>query len=437
MNKDFEAILKSVLKDDEILIFKEKLKEKSSTSLYINSLKNDKEAILNKIDFVLKKVDQHPDMYFYEKENIGKTWQYQCGLFYPQEISAGIAPLILNPLENKVILDMCSAPGGKAIQLANLCKDNATLILNEYDFKRSLIELSNIEKTGFSNYILFNKNPKQIAEEFKESVDYCLIDAPCSGEGMIRKKPDILKTYNKNLIKSCVLKQRNILDSAYEVLKKDAYLVYSTCTYNLEENEKNVAYFLKKYPDMQLLEIRHKHKRKGIVQDGINEKYLLRFNIIDGSEGQFIALFKKTSGKDRSLNYLVSDKHKIVDKFIKDNLKLDNYYVYIKNNEVYIKFNKFIATKIDFIRQGIFLGIIKNNTLIPQHHFYRCNYLKDKFKYKYNLNDEQYLKYIKGLELELKLDNNYYAITYKDELLGYGKVVNGVLKNKYPKGLRI
>lgn len=303
MNKDFESTLNTIFSKDEIEIFKSKIKDEAISSIFINELKSEKAEILSKIDFPLTKTDLHNSMYYFKKENIGKTWQYQCGLIYPQEISAGIAPTILNPSPKSVVLDMCSAPGGKALQLANITKDEACLILNEYSFKRSLIELSNIEKTGFSNYILFNKNPEQIAKEFESCVDFCLVDAPCSGEGMIRKKPEILDNYNLNEIEICIKRQKEILDSAYKVLKQGAFLVYSTCTYNLDENEKMVSYFLDKYPDIKLIEIKHPHKRRGISLNNLKGNYMLRFNILDNTEGQFVALFQKTTGVIKEIKF--------------------------------------------------------------------------------------------------------------------------------------
>lgn len=438
MNKHFLDMLDTVFSVDEKKKFLSRIKQPTTQSLHLNTLKNSSSTLLEKIDLPLKQSALHPNMFYYHHEHIGKTWEYHTGIIYPQELSAGIAPFILNPKEKSVILDMCCAPGGKSLQLANICHDQAILLLNEYDYNRAKITVSNLEKAGIANYALYNVDTKNLATEFFHQVDYCLVDAPCSGEGIIRRKEDLLESYNPMLITQCVKRQIEILENAYQVLKEGAYLVYSTCTYNKQENEEMVYRFLTEHPDMELLEIKHPHKRRGIPYKDLAVEKLLRFTILDETEGQFIALFqKKGEVIEKSISFCKSDRDAVAERFIRDNLDIDQYFLKIRDGYVYLKLTPFLHTKLNSIREGVFIGRISNKQFLPEHHLYRCNALKDKFRYTYQLNDQEYKDYVRGYELDIKLENHYYSIQYKGELLGFGKMVNGKLKNKYPKGLRL
>lgn len=426
---------KSYFKDEyeEFLV---KLKEKPTKYFYLNQLKNNVLNIINNIEGI--KITKNKDMYSYDFESIGKHFLYHLGLIYPQDIGSSYVSKVINIDKGSVILDMCSAPGGKAIQFSGVLKESGFLILNEYVNKRALIELSNIERMGFSNYILHNENSRNIALTYQGSVDYCLVDAPCSGEGMIRKNEKVIEDYTLENIKSCAIRQKEILDDAYLTLKNNGYLIYSTCTFSMEENEEVVYYLLEKYPDLKLVDIKLDHSRRGLPFKDLENFKLLRFSFLDNSEGQFIALFKKDGNSiNNNLIELKKESCRLAEDFIKHNLEIDNYYLMKKNDEVYLKLQPFIKTNLKTIRQGILIGKIIKNNFIPEHHLYRANILSDKFKYVYDLNDEEYSLYIKGLEFTVDNgSNNYYLIRYKNNSLGFGKLSEGRMKNKYPKGLR-
>ncbi|MDY6062706.1 MAG: hypothetical protein SPI53_02810 [Erysipelotrichaceae bacterium] len=421
---------------DEYKAFETSLNQEAIKTVFINKLLG--KNIVDDILIKLKKVDIHPLMYHYQHDNIGKTYEYQLGLVYPQELSAGIAPLVLNPKKDSVVLDMCSAPGGKAIQLYNMLDQQGLLIANEYDYQRSLIELSNFERSGFSNFILTSNHSKEVAKELESMVDYVLVDAPCSGEGMVRKMPEIIETYSDDNIKSCIIRQEEILENSYRCLKSGGYLVYSTCTFNIYENELMVKEFLTRHDDLELLDIDINHQRRGIVDDFENNK-VLRFCFLDGTEGQFISLIhKKGQSQHKTFNYLKTVRNSIVEKFISDHLILDDYYLYQKNDRFYLSLVPLPKINLNIVRAGIFIGTLKQKNFIPEHHLYRAHILKDRFKHVYNLNDKQYQIYLSGNEIEIPSElKGYYLVTYKHYQLGFGKAVDGRLKNKYPKGLRI
>lgn len=427
---------KSYFKDD-FQKFLNELDKKEVKAFCINTLKGD--DILKDLDFEYSKAEYAKDCFYYDFDKIGKHYSYHLGLLYPKDVSSSSVCDILNVKKGSVVLDMCSAPGGKAFQLAKSLSETGFLILNEINLKRAIQEISNIEKMGFANYILFNEKSENIAKEFKNKVDYCLVDAPCSGEGMMRKYKDIVNELNDEYYLSCHKRQLEILDDAYDCLKGGGYICYSTCTYNPLENEKTIQEFLKKHKDVHEVAFEHPHNKYAFKGYDLDPYSCRRFSIIDNCEGQFVCLMKKDCVRsDNSLfDYYKNEKNEIVDKFIKDNLNIDNYYLKKDKDNFYLSFKPFIKTNLKVVRQGILLGNLKSKNFIPHHHLYRCNLLKKYFKKRISLNYEQFLLYVKGQELKIdNLEKGYYLIEYKGYSLGYGKVSDGKLKNKYPKGLR-
>lgn len=431
--------IKSYFSDEEYEKFLKELNNKEVKAFCLNTLKGKDKDILKNIDFKYSFAKYAKECFYYDLEKIGKHYSYHLGLLYPKDVSSSVVCDILNVQKHSVVLDMCSAPGGKAFQLAKSLSETGFLILNEINFKRSLQEISNIEKMGFSNYILFNETSSNIAKEFRSMIDFCLVDAPCSGEGMIRKYPDIIDSLNDDYYLSCHKRQMEILNDAYCCLKEGGYICYSTCTYNPLENEKTIQEFLKNHKDMHEVAFEHIHDKNGFEGYGFNPKSCRRFSIIDNCEGQFMCLMKK-EGLPKEKTYFQNyknEKNSIVDKFIEDNLKINEYYLKSVGNDYYLSFKPFIKTSLKVIRQGIFIGSLKSKNFIPHHHLYRCNLLKDCFKNRISLNDKQFIDYINGLELNIPgFKNGYYLVEYKGYSLGYGKITQDKMKNKYPKGLR-
>ena len=116
---------------------------------------------------------------------------------------------------------MCAAPGGKTIDILNRVKSDVLCIANDYSHSRALTLSSNLERLGFSNVIITNKNTKELSEQLENFADLVILDAPCSGEGMIRKYPEILDTYSINNIHSLATLQKELLDIVYKLRHHD------------------------------------------------------------------------------------------------------------------------------------------------------------------------------------------------------------------------
>ncbi len=213
------------------------------------------------------------------------------------------------------------------------------------------------------------------------------------------------------------------------MLKQGGQLVYSTCTFAFEEDEDQITSFLEKHNNMKLvpIEMDSVSKLKGTV----------KLSFLDHTEGQFFALLKKDSeGSSSHLKEMKTVKDKIVEDFIQENLLLDHYYLYKNNEHYYLSLKPLPDMKGNVLRYGIYLGDLIKKRFEPSHHLYRAISLKGKYRYTYDLDEQQYDDFVSGKEMKANLDDHYYQLTYKGIALGYGKCAKGTIKNKYPKGLR-
>ncbi len=177
-----------------------------------------------------------------------------AGAFYIQEASAMLPAAVLNVRPGEKVLDLCAAPGGKSSQIAFALGGEGLLISNEPDPRRARMLSGNLERLGVKNAVTVNEYPPRLAEKWPGFFDVILVDAPCSGEGMFRREPESRLQWNPASPAGCAKRQAGILDAAARMLRPGGRLLYSTCTYNLEENENTVAAFLESHPDFSAAE---------------------------------------------------------------------------------------------------------------------------------------------------------------------------------------
>ena len=428
MNKDFEKRCEEYFSEKKDAFLKT-LDNEPTHGFFLNASKAKKEDILKLIDFAYQSSNINPNAYYHNEDSIGKTKAFELGLIYPQDIESSISISLFEADNINLIVDLCAAPGGKTINILNKFK-NALCITNDVNYKRASELAKNLERLGLTNTVITSKDCNKLSNELLGNADLVVLDAPCSGEGMIRKYKEILNTYDVNRINELANIQKELLEDAYNLINENGYILYSTCTYALEEDEKQIKTFLDNHNDMELIPLNIKDNYSKL--DGT-----VKLCPLNNTEGQFICLLKRNSINSKTkVKILKSIKNKVVDNFIKDNLNINDYYLYESNNNFYLSFKPLFDLGQGTIRSGIYLGTLKNNRFEPSHNLYRSNQLIGKYKYTYELNDEEYDVFVKGLELKLNLANAYYLLTYKNNSLGFGKVSSNILKNKYPKGLR-
>ncbi|MEV2907653.1 RsmF rRNA methyltransferase first C-terminal domain-containing protein [Paenibacillus larvae] len=232
--------------------------------------------------FGLTSVPWCPTGYYYKEETRpGKHPYHAAGLYYLQEPSAMSAAEILNPEPGDIVLDLAAAPGGKSSQIAGKLLGRGLLVANEIHPGRAKILAENIERMGAGNVLVANASPQQLAEKLPLFFDKIIVDAPCSGEGMFRKDPEAIKEWSPEHVQMCAARQMDILPDAIRMLKPGGLLVYSTCTFNQEENEGTIRALLADYPEMRLISEERiwPHLQKG--------------------EGHYVALLAKEEGSIR------------------------------------------------------------------------------------------------------------------------------------------
>ena len=445
---DFENRMKNLL-GDEFESYKNSLEEEPVRSFRINTDKISLEDF-NKINiFNTEKIPYSPTGFYFNFDKIGNHPYHHAGMIYVQEPGA-MAPAECLPLESDwVVLDMCSAPGGKSTQLRNKLGTNGVLVSNEIIPSRCKILTSNIERLGLKNTITTCMDSGKIARLYPETFDFIMVDAPCSGEGMFRKEQIAIDEWSKENVEKCAIRQMEILENASKCLKNGGYIVYATCTFSLEENEMLIDAFLDSHPEFELLRVNEeveKHTSDGIFFDGCrceNIHYTRRvYPHKNKGEGQFMALLhntdperqtelKKSKSSNLKIDKTVFDfLDSVLTTYDKDSVKM--------NNDTPIYFTgDFDTTKATVYMKGVTIGEIKKNYIQPHHQFFMAMGESFKRKIELSVDSEEIKKYLHGEEFSTTCENGWAVVTINGCSLGGVKVVNGRAKNHYPKGLRL
>lgn len=429
INQIFLDRMNSLL-GDEFGDFMESLNQPLQKSIYVNSNKINVKDFLNIVDFEVQPIFYEKCGFYVDNDKKGRHPLHHAGAFYMQEPSAMFTVNAFNFKGDERVLDMCAAPGGKSIQIANRIP-NGVLVSNEINKSRSGILYSNIERMGLKNVVISNDTPENIGEAYGNFFDVVLVDAPCSGEGMFRRGEDVTSQWNENLPQMCAMRQLDILSCADKTLKQGGYLIYSTCTYSVEENENVINEFIKNY-DYELININHKFSK------GINMPQVARlYPYLVKGEGQFVALLKKKNENYHS-SYsglkLTNSKH--TKDFIKSNLNIEFDCYEYQNYNYYIPCKEAIKKHINYVSVGVRLGQLVNGRFEPHHNLFTAfgnNFINN---LNFDYNDDGVKKYLKGDTLEVDNLDGFGAILVNGCALGGYKISKGKFKNYYPKGLR-
>jgi NOL1/NOP2/sun family putative RNA methylase len=233
-----------------------------------------------------------------KRRDIGNLIEHLLGYIYVQEAASMIPPIVLDPKPGEKILDIAASPGSKATQIAQMMENKGILIANDYKGDRMKPLGINLQRMGIINTIATLMQGR-FFKGFK--FDKILVDAPCSGTGTIRKSLKTLRIWNPNMVKRISGTQKQLLETAFNNLKQGGALVYSTCTLEPEEDEGVIDYFLEKYPNAKLEEIKLPGlKRSDAILEFAGKKYnpevkkCLRLWPQDNdTEGFFVSKIKK------------------------------------------------------------------------------------------------------------------------------------------------
>ncbi len=385
-------------------------------------------------------------VYFNKDFRPAKTPYYNAGLFYIQEPSAMIPVEVLDITTGDFVLDMCGAPGGKSTQIASKLNGSGLLVSNDYSVSRAKIMAKNLELMGIDNYIVLAEKQSNLKNRFLNFFDKILIDAPCSGEGMFRKDTNLIKEWSEDSVKDYSEIQIDLLNNAKDMLKNNGIIVYSTCTLNLEENEKTIEKFLKANKEFSLLEIEHEklHISTGFGNLTSTELYKTARVLPhkNKGEGHFIAKLIKNSSNPTYYTNKSSkvDKIKNIEYFydfaknyLLFDISLKDYELKLHGTSLFkVHKNLYDMSKIRVVRSGFYLGELKKNRFEPSQSlalYLKPNQFTNTIKLKYD--DIRVEKYLKGETIECRDEKGWVLICLDEYPLGFGKASNNKIKNKY------
>jgi 16S rRNA C967 or C1407 C5-methylase (RsmB/RsmF family)/NOL1/NOP2/fmu family ribosome biogenesis protein len=423
-----------------------------------NPVKIEREAFLAAMDAPLSPLSYAPDGYVCETAGIGRHPLHHAGALYSQDPGA-MAPLSALTLERGwCVADLCASPGGKSTQIAAAIGEEGFLLSNEIHPSRCRVLASNVERLGVQNTLVTNTSTDVLASWFAGLFDLVVVDAPCSGEGMFRKYDYAGDEWKPELVPMCAERQAEILENAARLLRDGGYLLYSTCTFSLEENEQNVDRFLSLHPDFTVCEVAP--AVRAVTADGIpfvgaaHPDALLRarrfYPHLSAGEGQFMCLLRREEGehipqilyRDAGKNQPSKEEYSLAERFMQDTLdrpwrELLPAHTLIKQGSLlYLAPAKIPLPPHSVYLPGIALGSVTKGRLEPHHHYFSALGRHFKHKLAFLPDDPQTLACLHGETVPASLPNGYAVVTVAGAPLGGVKVVNGVAKNHYPKGLR-
>lgn len=425
---------------DEYDAFAATYDEEHYVSLKVNTLKIDVTTFLEKFPYPLRPVPWTADGFYYNPEDpVTKHPYFYAGLYYIQEPSAMSPVNALRPSPGEICLDLCAAPGGKSMQIATFIKDEGLLVTNDINETRVKAILRNVEKFGLRNVIVLNESPEKIAKVMGNVFTSILVDAPCSGEGMFRKDPKAVKSWETYGPKACNELQRTIIDALPGLVAEKANIVYSTCTFAPEENEEQVAYMIdnfdgfgprafclntigSKSPDTPHMAHIWPHKHEG--------------------EGHFIGGIEVISpAKVQVETYGQQEPPEMVCDFFRKHLKepIEGYFS-LDGERVFLKPAVKVKTKgLNVVREGLFIGDIIKGRFTPSQALALA--LKvDQFEPAIKLSPEsvEVRKYLKGETIFVDIaTEGLHLVCVDDYPLGFAKVTNGTVKNLLPVSWRM
>ena len=415
-------------------------------SFRVNTNKISKENFEKINPFGGEKIPYAENGFYFDCDGIGNHPYHHAGMIYIQEPSAMAAVAGVEIQSNRNILDLCASPGGKSTQAAAKIP-NGILVSNEIIPSRCKTLTGNIERMGYKNVITTCTDAKKLASLFGEVFDLVIVDAPCSGEGMFRKDENAQTEWSIENVIRCAERQHEILDEIKSVLKIGGLLLYSTCTFSLEENEKNVDRFLSENKNFELISVDEKLKK--FTADGINFDGCRTENISEcrrfyphlaKGEGQFFALMRKTDGTgikelpQTALCEIPKNEQKIIFDFLDETLTDYDKKAVKKYKENFVYFSSDFPVPYGAFSCGVTIGSLQKNYIKPHHQFFSA--MGKMFRQKIELDLEQAEKYIHGETVPCEFERGWCAVMTEGCPIGGAKAVGGTAKNHYPKGLR-
>ena len=425
-----------------------------AAGLRVNTMKLSPEKFEPIAPVSVRKIPWVTNGFYYDAdvEQPAKHPYYFAGMYYIQEPSAMTPAAVLPVTPGERVLDLCAAPGGKSTELAAKLNGEGVLVSNDISNSRAKALLKNLELFGTKNAVIISEPPAKLAERFTGYFDKILVDAPCSGEGMFRKSPAIIKNWEQYGVEYYQKLQREILPSAVKMLKPGGMLLYSTCTFSPEEDEDTLLFLLREYPELSMADpnITYEGFAKGRPEwvDGPEElEKAIRIwpHRMEG-EGHFVALLQKSADADtetyRSERIRPAKLSEEAEAFLsRISLKLVPERIVAREEKLYyLPEGLPELSGLRILRTGLLLGEMKKNRFEPSQAL-ACALKAEEYENCYNLSaeDEDVIRYLKceTITAKMPVKDGFVLVCVDGYPLGWGKAAGGVIKNKYLAGWRM
>ncbi len=443
--------MKILLKDD-FDMYINSLNKPKYNGIRINNQKISDTDFFKLIGKTLEKVPWSTSGYYIDlKENFSKSPYYSAGLYYIQEPSAMTVGSLIPIEKGDFVLDLCSAPGGKATAVADRLKGTGFLVANDISPSRAKALIKNIEMMGISNCAITSDTHTKLELVFNDYFNKIIIDAPCSGEGMFKTDSTAVVDWDETTNEKYQTLQLDILNSAKNMLKSGGIISYSTCTFSTKENEEVIDKFLSANDDFEILAIDNKKYgfSDGLLENPQNIDVNLSTRIFPHKlkgEGHFMCLLKKSGSpsinkpskvnSDKKLSEMVTSYKSFEKNYM--NISLNGRFLNHEDS-LFLVHESFVdLKKTRTMRSGFLIGDIKNKKFKPSQNlsailnentFKNCvNFSKD---------DANVEKYLKGETIEAFCNDGYVLICVDTFPLGFGISKNNKIKNKLGKSMLI
>lgn len=425
-----------------------------------------RERLLALSPWKLEPVPWEEDGFYYTQEGPGRHPYHEAGAYYIQEPSAMAPVAFLGVKPGEKILDLCAAPGGKSTQIAGKMQGSGLLVSSEIHPQRARILSENVERMGIRNCLVLNEAPERLAEVFPDYFDRILVDAPCSGEGMLRKNENAGEEWSPENVEQCAARQDGILDCAVTMLRPGGRLVYSTCTFAPQEDEGSVSRLLGRHPEMEIVDpwqcISSAPGVWGFCQGrpdwleapapDIGKTIRLWPHRLRG-EGHYLAVLRKGGGQPvGQVRSLYGMERGLPEKECREYLEFAEDTLTEKPEGIYLRFGDqlYLAPEdmpalkgLHVLRPGLHLGTLKKNRFEPSHalalalcpeEVRRCCPVSGGRQQETDIPEAA--AYLAGQTFSHTGEKGWHLITIDGYSLGWGKLAGGIMKNHYPRGLR-
>jgi NOL1/NOP2/sun family putative RNA methylase len=439
---DFIENLHEQMTAEEVQLLCHALETDPVTSIRLN----DKlECLPMEVD--TEEVPWHEDGYYLsERPQFTLDPLFHAGCYYVQEASSMFVGEVLRQYVKKdsVVLDLCAAPGGKSTLISQYLGEEGLLISNEVVRQRVFVLSENIQKWGNGNTVVTHNQAVDFGNKLSELFDCILVDAPCSGEGMFRKDAGAIEEWSLKNVQECAERQCDILDDVWDALKPGGVLIYSTCTFNREENEKNAQWVTDEL-GAEILPIAYE-PAWGITEGKPGYHF---YPHKTKGEGFYICALRKKGtpmGTFRipKLKNPVSESVEYKD-IMRTWLKHPDRWTIRQQDRFVVAYPakykqliEYINTQFICISTGFGIGELRGKTVVPQHALSMLKDLNTKAFNTVSLTLDQALNYLRSEALALpNAPAGLLLLTYEGVPIGFVKNVGNHCNNLYPKEWRI